>query len=181
MSLPKETACTIEDIYALPDDQRAELIDGKMYMMAPPKRIHQKILGNLHHIIRSYIDSTGGSCEVYPAPFAVFLNKDDYNYVEPDLSIICDHNKLTDDGCDGAPDWIIEIISPSTERIDYGIKLFKYRSAGVREYWVVNPLKKAVNIYDFENDNLTGLYSFQDEIHSCIFPGLAILMEAMTE
>ena len=181
MSLPKETACTIEDIYALPDGQRAELIDGQMYMMAPPKRIHQKLLSNLHYKIYGYIDSKKGSCEVYPAPFAVFLNMDDCTYVEPDLCIICDRNKLTDDGCKGAPDWIIEIVSPSTERMDYGLKLFKYRSAGVREYWVVNPIKKTINVYDFEKDNLTGLYSFQDEIHSCTFPDLAILMETMTE
>ena len=181
MSLPKETACTIEDIYALPDGQRAELIDGQMYMMAPPKRIHQTILSNLHHRICSYIDSQRGSCKVYPAPFAVFLSEDNINYVEPDLSVICDRGKLTDDGCQGAPDWMIEIVSPSTERIDYGVKLFKYRSAGVREYWIVNPLRKTVNIYDFEKNNLTGLYLFQDEVRSCVFPGLTLRLEEMVE
>ena len=85
-------------------------------------------------LFRSYIKARGEECEIYPAPFAVFLNEDDRTYVEPDLSIICDKNKLNDQGCDGAPDWIIEIVSPSTQQMDYGIKLFKYRMAGVREY-----------------------------------------------
>ncbi|MDE5589145.1 MAG: Uma2 family endonuclease [Acetatifactor sp.] len=76
---------------------------------------------------------------IYLAPYAVFLNADETNYVEPDISVICDKSKLDERGCNGAPDWIIEVVSPSTERMDYGIKLFKYRSAGVREYWIVNP------------------------------------------
>lgn len=82
----------------------------------------------------------GGACEIVPAPFAVFLSKDGQNYMEPDLSVICSLDKPDEKGCHGAPDWIIEIVSPSTERMDYGIKLFKYRSAGVREYRIVNPL-----------------------------------------
>ena len=80
-----------------------------------------------------------GECEVYAAPFAVFLNKDDHNYIEPDISVICDKNKLDDRGCNGSPDWVIEITSPSDPQRDYGIKLFKYRTAGVREYWIINP------------------------------------------
>lgn len=181
MPLLKEKLYTIDDIYALPDGQRAELIDGRFYMMAPPKRMHQKILNRLNYEICSYINGKGGSCEVYPAPFAVFLNKDNHNYVEPDLSVICDRDKLTDEGCDGAPDWVIEIISPSTEHMDYGIKLFKYRSAGVREYWIVNPFKKTVNVYDFEKGDYTGLYAFQEEIHSCIFPDFLIRLEGLDE
>ena len=89
---------TIDDIYALPDGQRAELIDGRIYMMAPPTRRHQQILGALYRKIADFIDRKGGSCEVDIAPFAVFLNADDKNYVEPDISIICDTDKLTDTG-----------------------------------------------------------------------------------
>lgn len=111
---------------------------------------------------------------MFPAPFAVFLNEDDQNYVEPDISVICDKSKLTERGCNGAPDWIIEIISPSTSRIDYGIKLFKYRSAGVREYWIVNPLKKTVMIYDLEKDEQSNQYDFEDTISSCIYNDLTI-------
>ena len=146
MPLPKEQLYTVEDIYNLPEGQRAELIDGMIFDMAPPSRIHQKISGQLHKSIANYIDRNNGSCEVYAAPFAVFLNADDKNYVEPDISVVCDKNKLSDRGCEGAPDWIIEITSPSSQRMDYLTKLWKYRSSGVREYWIVNPLKETVQV-----------------------------------
>ena len=101
-SLQQNKEYTIDDIYALPDGQRAELIDGQMYMMAPPSRRHQQILLSLSRRIADYIDKKGGSCEVDIAPFAVFLNADDKNYVEPDISVICSADKLTDKGCTGA-------------------------------------------------------------------------------
>ena len=106
MTLPQERIYTTDDIYNLPDGERAELIDGQIYYMAPPTRRHQLIAGNLFTIINTYIKSRGDSCEPYIAPFAVFLNADDKNYVEPDISVICDKSKLTDKGCNGAPDWI---------------------------------------------------------------------------
>lgn len=174
MPLPKERIYTIEDIYTLPDGQRAELIDGQIYMMAPPSRSHQKISGSLYAEIYNYIQKKNGDCEVYAAPFAVFLSKDDLNYVEPDISVICDKSKLDELGCHGAPDWIIEILSPSTERIDCGIKLFKYRSAGVREYWMINPRLKTINVYDFEHNEKSRQYSFDDDISVCIYEDLVI-------
>lgn len=179
MVLEQEEFYTIEDIYALPDGQRAELIDGHMYMMAPPMRIHQHIVMNLSALIHNYINGKKGSCLVYPAPFSVFLNKDDRNYVEPDISVICDKSKLDERGCVGAPDWIIEVISPSNPGTDYGIKLFKYRTAGVREYWIVNPLKHIVNVYDFEHEKMTNLYSFSDTIPVCIYNDLSINIDAL--
>lgn len=108
---------TVNDIYNLPEGQRAELIDGQIYDMAPPKRIHQKLINRLSQTITNYVDLKRGGCEVYSAPFAVFLSKDNKNYVEPDISVICDKDKLDDLGCNGAPDWIIEIISPSTQQM----------------------------------------------------------------
>lgn len=177
MALPLEKNYTIEDIYTLPDGQRAELIDGQMYMMAPPVRIHQKLVSQFTKIIGSYIDSKHGDCEVYPAPFAVFLNEDDRNYVEPDISVICDKNKLNEKGCNGAPDWIIEITSPSNPEHDYGIKLFKYRTAGVREYWIVNPQKQTVTVFDFETDEKSNQYSFEDTVPVCIYDDLSIRVE----
>lgn len=174
MALAQAKAYTIEDIYALPDGQRAELIDGQMYMMAPSNTIHQKISWKLHQTIGNYIDSMGGNCDVLAAPFAVFLNEDDYNYVEPDISVICDRNKINEKGCIGAPDWIIEIVSPSTQRTDYGFKLFKYCNAGVREYWIVNPATHVVNVYDFENGEKTMQYSFDEDIPVCIYENLNI-------
>lgn len=174
MALQKERIYSIDDIYALPDGERAELIDGRLYMMAPPSRIHQKLVNRLSQKITNYIDSKQGHCEVYPAPFAVFLNKDDHNYVEPDLSVVCDMDKLDDRGCNGAPDWIIEIASPSNQQMDYEIKLFKYRSAKVREYWIVNPMTQTVNVYDFENGKNTHQYSFDESISVSIYEDLII-------
>lgn len=174
MALHQERVFTIEDIYALPDGQRAELIDGKLYMMAPPVRIHQKLVSQFTKVIGSYIGQNHGGCEVYPAPFAVFLNEDNWNYVEPDLSIICDKSKLTEKGCNGAPDWIIEIVSPSTQQVDYGIKLFKYRTAGVREYWIVNPKTNIINVFDFECEQASGQYRFDETIPVCIYDTLSV-------
>ena len=124
--------------------------------------------------IHDYIQNKHGSCEVYPTPFAAFLNADDKTYVEPDISVICNPSKLDDRGCNGAPDWIIEVASPGTKRIDYGIKLFKYRSAGVREYWIVNPLTKIVNVFDLEKEELSDQYRFDDDIQVCIYDNLVI-------
>ena len=164
MPLLKNDTYTVEDIYALPAGQRAELIDGHIYDMAPASYLHQKLVMELSATIRDYIKSHGGPCEVLPAPFAVFLNQDDHNYVEPDISVICDPNRINDRGCNGAPDFIIEIVSPSSQRMDYLTKLFKYRTAGVREYWIVNPMKETVQTYLFGDIEDFNQYSFDDEI-----------------
>ncbi len=174
MALAQERTHTIDDIYALPEGQRAELIDGKMYMMAPPNTIHQRISHLLEWEIENYIRTNKGECSVFAAPFAVFLNQDDCNYIEPDISVICDKNKLNEKGCNGAPDWVIEITSPSDPQRDYGIKLFKYRTAGVREYWIVNPQKKTVMVFDFEHETKSNQYSFEDDIPVCIYNDLII-------
>lgn len=159
---------TIEDIYALPDGQRAELIDGVLYMMAAPGRIHQELVMMLSTSIFNYIQNKNGNCKVYPAPFAVFLHANDQIYLEPDISVICDKTKLTDEGCKGAPDWIIEIVSPSSRAMDYNKKLFKYRTAGVREYWIVDPVKQQITVYNFEHDTFEE-YTFSDKIKAGIY------------
>lgn len=164
---------TIDDIYNLPDGQRAELIDGELYRMATPNRIHQRLVMELSFRIRDYIGSNNGDCEVYPSPFAVFLDADDKIYLEPDISVICDKNKLTDEGCKGAPDWIIEIVSPSSRPMDYNKKLFKYRTAGVREYWIVDPEKNRIMVYDFERDTVVE-YTFSDKVKTGIYEGFEI-------
>lgn len=174
MPLPKSNNYTIEDIYALPNGQRAELIDGQIYDMAPPSYLHQKLVMELSATIRDYVKSHGGPCEVLPALFAVFLNQDDHNYVEPDVSVICDPCKINDRGCNGAPDFIIEIVSPSSQRMDYLTKLFKYRTAGVREYWIVNPMKETVQTYLFGDIEDFSQYSFDDEIPVGIYDDLKI-------
>ena len=169
----KEDVYTIDDIYALPDGERAELIDGKIYYMAPPNTKHQRLVHFFDREIGNYIQSKEGKCEVFPAPFAVFLNEDDTNYVEPDISVICDKNRITDKGCNGAPDWIIEIVSPGNKPMDYFTKLFKYRTAGVREYWIVDPMKEMITVYRFEKETMEQ-YSFGEDIPVGIYEEFSI-------
>lgn len=175
-ALRKEVIYTIEDIYALPEGQRAELIDGKIYYMAPPNTRHQMLVMDLSYQIKDYIERNNGECDVLPAPFAVFLNENDKNYVEPDISVICDKDKITEKGCQGAPDWIIEIVSASSRKMDYYTKLFKYRTAEVREYWVVDSDKNTVTVYDFENDNMEE-YSFGEDVPVGIYKGFVVRVE----
>ena len=174
MALLKEESYTIEDIYALPDGERAELIDGHIYYMAPPSYKHQKLVMELSAIIRNYIKQHKGTCEVLPAPFAVYLDEINNTYVEPDISVICDPNKINDKGCNGAPDFIIEIVSPGSQRMDYLTKLFKYRTASVCEYWIVNPMTQAVQTYFFGDIEDFNQYSFDDEIPVGIYDDLKI-------
>lgn len=173
MALAQEKEYTIEDIYNLPDGQRAELIDGQIYYMAPPNRKHQKILSALHIIIGSHINSQKGTCKIYPSPFAVYLDEHTNTYVEPDISVICDKDKLDDKGCKGGPDWIIEIVSPDSRQMDYYTKLFKYRTAGVREYWIVDSSKDLIHVYNFENALYTQ-YTFSDSVKAGIYEDLFI-------
>lgn len=171
---------TIEDIYALPDGVRAELIDGVLYYMASPTRTHQKIAGEMYLAVAGYIRAHGGACEVYIPPYAVYLYGDDSVYVEPDLTVICDPSKSEERGCVGAPDWIVEVVSPSSKRIDYTVKLFKYRSAGVREYWIMNPDKRNVMVYSWlDGHEDVEIYSFEDEIPAGIYPDLKIRLADM--
>lgn len=173
-ALTQERLYTIDDIYALPDGDRAELIDGQLYSMAPPSRRHQDILSFLHLVIGNYIAQNNGGCKVYPAPFAVFLSADNSKYLEPDISVICDKDKLDERGCNGAPDWIIEIVSPSSRPMDYYTKLSLYRFAGVREYWIVDPMKQTILVYDMEHSAAPAIHSFSDTIKVNIYDNLEI-------
>lgn len=173
MPLPEQKHYTTEDIFSLPEGTRAELIDGQIYYMAPPSRIHQRLSTRLSSVIDRYIEEHHGSWQVYAAPFAVFLNKDNRNYVEPDISVICDTDKLDDRGCNGAPDWIIEIVSPGSRKMDYYTKLFKYRTAGVREYWIVDPVKNLILVYNF-NTSDSMQYTFSDTVKAGIYEDLHI-------
>ena len=181
MPLAQAKIYTEEDYYNLPENVRAELIEGNLiYSQAAPSRIHQTILGELYTVINNYIKSKGGSCHVYPAPFAVKLREDHKTIVEPDISVICDKNKLTDRGCTGAPDWIIEIVSPSNSSHDYIRKLNLYADAGVREYWIVNPKDQSVWVYFLEQDNFKATaYTFKDKIKVNIYDDLWIDFKAL--
>ena len=164
---------TVDEFYETQDNDRLELINGEIFYMAPPSRIHQKVLGFLYNHIYNYINSKGGDCEVYPAPFGVQLSKDENTVVEPDISVICEKNKLTDRGCLGAPDWIIEIASPSDPSHDYLTKLNLYMNAGVREYWIVDPVGKRISVYT-KASSLPAAYDFTDTIPVGIYPDLSI-------
>ncbi len=169
---------TIDEIYALPEGVHAELIDGQIYYMASPTRTHQEIIGELHLAVAGYIKSHGGPCKVYIPSFAVFLFGDDSTYLEPDLTVVCDPKKLDDRGCVGAPDWVVEVISPSSTRMDRIIKMTKYRMAGVREYWIIDPFSRTVSVYLFDKENETReqalIFSFDDTIHPSLYPDLEI-------
>lgn len=171
---------TEDDYYNLPENIRAELIDGQFYNMSAPSRVHQKILMFLSNRIANYINSKEGECDVYPAPFAVRLFDDNKTVVEPDISVICDSHKLTARGCTGAPDWIIEITSPNTCSHDYVRKLNLYGDAGVREYWIVNPMKQTILVYFFGQKHLeVEAYTFQDTIKVNIYEDLLINFQEM--
>ena len=189
MQFEKGKSYTHEDYMKLPEGLRVELIDGVFYElypedpitgMAAPKRAHQELAGELFYRIRRYIEENGGSCRVYPAPFAVRVKTDNKNTVEPDVSVICDPSKLTDEGCMGAPDWIIEIVSPSNPGNDYIRKLNLYREAGVREYWIVDPDKNKVSVYEFEKGAPAPKeFTFKDKVKASIYDDLVIDFSAI--
>ena len=163
---------TVADIEALPEGERAELINGEMFMMASPTLTHQELLGELYWLIKTYIKQNKGKCRVLPAPFAVYVKDDIRNYVEPDISVICDRDKLDEKGCHGAPDWVIEIVSPSSIRMDYERKVRLYREAGVREYWIVDASRETVTVYDYEHEKEAVQYTFTERIKAGIFDDL---------
>lgn len=178
MPLSKKGSYTVDDIYSLPEGTRAELINGQIYYMAPPSTAHQRTLSFLHLEIGNHIRSTNSPCEVIPAPFAVFLQAEQENnstnYMEPDISVICDKDKLDNKGCHGAPDWIIEIASPSSRQMDYYKKLSLYQGAGVREYWIVDPARQIIVVYDFANEAPPTIYRFTDSVKVNLYDGFSI-------
>ena len=164
-----------EDIEKL-EETRTELINGCLYMLAAPNRRHQYILTELLLQIGGYIRSNSGRCQVYPAPFDVRIFRDDSAVVQPDLSIICNPDILTEQGCSGAPDWLIEIVSESSSAHDFVTKLMLYQKAGVREYWIVDPVQEKVYVYNFEDPEKTGEYDFDKEIPSGVLENLKVRM-----
>ena len=169
----EETGYTIRDIEALSENERSELIDGKIYWMATPTTTHQRILNFLNFEFYRYVKEKQGDCEVFISPFAVYLNETS-TYVEPDLVVVCDGGRIDEKGCHGGPDLVIEIVSESSRRLDYVIKLFKYRMYGVREYWVVDPAMNRVQVYDLAKDNLRE-YTLTDQVPVGIYGGELVI------
>lgn len=168
---------TVKDWCAIPEDVQAELIDGFLIFNEMPTVIHQSILSELSYYFTKYIKEKNESCKVYFSPIGVRLDKDNKTMLEPDLIILCDPSKSDGRHILGAPDFVLEVVSPSSRSRDYLVKLNKYYYAGVREYWVVDPKHQNISVYLFrdineEFDHIT--YSFEDKIPVSIFDDLII-------
>lgn len=173
---------TVEDYYALPDEMRVELIDGVIYNMSSPTSNHQFIAGEIYRQIANFIRENKGKCRPMISPVDVRLNCDDKTMVQPDVLILCDQSKLTNRGITGAPDFILEVLSPSTKRKDCITKLEKYREAGVKEYWMIDPHKKKVIVYRFEQEEYPLVYGLEGNVPVGIFEDkLAIDMDMVAE
>ena len=181
MPLPKEERYTFADILAWDIDARIELIDGAPFMMAPPSTEHQRILMELSGQLYNFLK--GRKCQVFPAPFGVRLfskkedaPEDETGLLEPDITVICDRDKLDQYGCKGAPDFIVEILSPSTRRRDRLEKYNLYRRAGVREYWIVDPERKLVQAVTLEDGQylLPQVYTAADKAPVTVLDGCVL-------
>lgn len=162
---------TIEDYIKLPEGARVELIDGNLYDMAAPTTLHQKIAAEILYLFESFIRSNDGPCVPFIAPTDVQLDCDDKTMVQPDVFVICDRDKIKKARVFGAPDFAIEVVSPSNWNMDMSVKLNKYKAAGVREYWTVSPEQNAINVYEFEKGDLPCCYTFDDKVPVGIWDG----------
>jgi Uma2 family endonuclease len=169
--LQLEEQFTYGDYSTWPDDERWELIDGVAYDMSPaPSRSHQDAFGGIFYQFRAFLNDA--ECLVYGAPFDVRLpngeEKDDYidTVVQPDLVVVCDRNKLDDKGCKGAPDLVIEILSPYTAHKDLNEKFRLYERVGVKEYWIVHPLDRTVMVFRRDGDSFgrPAMFAGEDRI-----------------
>ncbi|GHV92056.1 hypothetical protein AGMMS50268_25590 [Spirochaetia bacterium] len=171
---------TYADMLEWDEDLRAEIIDGEVYLMSPPARFHQEINSELHGQLWAFLK--GKPCKLYPVPFGVRLfpkeDLSDDTVVEPDIVVVCDHSKLDDRGCKGAPDLVIEILSPSNTQRDRIVKFRKYLAAGVREYWIVDPNQKTVEIHILKaGQYVTTVYDATEEAPVSVLPGCKIKLQ----
>lgn len=165
---------TLEEYEALPNDKRVEVFDGGIYDLASPSRIHQSLITDLITIFHTYIQKMNGDCEVFPAPFDVILSKNPLTIVQPDIMIVCDKDKLDEHRCNGAPDFIIEIVSPGNPSDDYIKKAYYYEYYGVREYWIVDPKRKIVTVNYFEKNEVAIQFSFESAVKVNIYENFYI-------
>lgn len=165
---------TLKEYEATPEDERIEVFEGFPYAMSAPSIVHQRILGELHFLLKDYIKKHNGKCETFVAPCDVKLNDSPLTILQPDLFIVCDPDKLDNKCCNGAPDFIIEIVSSGNAANDYTRKLYYYEHFGVKEYWIVDPDKKFVTVYDFANSRFCERYTFDDRIKVEIYDNLYI-------
>ena len=167
----KQGEYTLEDYYAIPDERRVELIDGVIYDMASPTYTHQELVLEIAYLLKSFVKKNKGNCRVSVSPFDVQLDCDDKTMVQPDVMVVCDRDKIINSCVYGAPDFVVEVLSPSTSKKDSAIKLKKYKAAGVWEYWMVDPDKKKVVVYDWGKGEMPTVYGFDDKVPVGIFGG----------
>ena len=177
MALDNKKIFTTDDIKALPEGIRAELIDGEIFDKSIPPTLHQQLLGEFMYLLHNLLTSVDENYKLYPS-LGVFVNNDIYNYFEPDLLVILpsspNDSQLQHDGCHGAPDWIIEVVDSSSQTMDYLRKRYKYQEIGVQEYWIIDPKIYQVSVYHFHNDAVLKTYSFDDIIPIGIINNLYI-------
>ena len=166
---PQPEIITLDQYEVLPEDKRVEVFDGVVYDMSSPSQIHQTLSMELSNIIYNYVKNKKGSCQVFSAPFDVKLSDKPLTIVQPDIMVICDKDKLDGKRCNGAPDFIIEIVSPNNPADDYIRKLYYYKNAGVREYWIVDSRRKTVIVNYFEGNMLDIHYSFDSTVKVNIY------------
>lgn len=160
----KQGEFTVEDFFAMPEDWKGELIDGVIYDMTTPTLRHQAILGQIYYRFLDYQKKSGRDCQVY-LPLDVQLDKDNRTMVEPDMLVIC-QQEYKNHAVWGAPDFVMEVLSPSTSSRDCILKLKKYRDAGVKEYWIVDGERQKVLVYDFTDpeDQTPYVYTFEEQV-----------------
>ena len=156
---------TVDDIMSLPEWVRAELIDGVLYDMAPPNVPHQRIVFDFAYKVRRFIEARKGACEVFISPIGVLISRDDNkNYLEPDMVIVCDPDKITRNFII-SPDFVLEVTSPSTGARDFAEKKEKYRKMGVKEYWIVDTRRKRLVVYLADDGfNIPQIHSLNEEV-----------------
>ena len=165
---------TLEQYEKLAEDKRVEVFEGIVYDMASPSQIHQAISMQLSTVINNYILQRKGTCSIFSAPFDVKLSDKPLTIVQPDIMVICDRDKLDGKRCNGAPDFIIEIVSPGNPEDDYIRKLYYYKNYGVREYWIVDPRRKIITVNYFEGNIVSVQYPFDSTIKVNIYEDLYI-------
>ena len=188
LALRTEKHYTYADYLQWPDDTRYELIDGEAFRMAPTPPIeHQEIAGEVYCQLANQLD--GQPCRPYIAPVDVRLPRKDEadaaidTVVQPDVLVVCDPHKIDRRGVRGAPDWVLEVLSPSTAAHDQIAKRRTYERAGVREYWLVHPSDRTLTVYALDNGQYgrPDIYELKDETPIGVLPGVAIAWDALIE
>lgn len=167
---------SVEDYYGFPDEVRVELIDGRIFYMASPSTVHQITVTQLIAQSMAYIGQKNGDCVPLTAPMDVQLDCDAYTMLQPDFMVVCDPDMIQKDRIYGAPDFVAEVLSPSSRHVDGNIKLRKYLAAGVREYWIIDTERRRVISYFAGDDYIPCIYSMDTGIPVKIFDeGLKIV------